>query len=78
MRVKFKLVGLEFEADVNITPFKPAKNYGNPEFRREAECGEIEFLSLKCDGKNADFLHDSEFSEKLAEAAYKEAVRGRQ
>lgn len=67
MKIKFNLIGLEFEADVNILTSKLYKDNESPVYRIEAESG-IEFLSLKCDEKDAAFLCKSELSEKIIDA----------
>lgn len=59
MKIKFKAIGLIFDADVDYTPPTPATYWGPGDHWEPGDPGEIEFLSLTCDGKDASFLIDS-------------------
>lgn len=64
MKIKFKAIGLTFEADVDYVFPSPA-TYWEP-----GDSGEIEFLSLTCDGKDAAFLIDSTVIYDLEDGAW--------
>ena len=64
MKIRFKAIGLTFEADVLYTLPTRAT------IREPGDSGEIEFLSLTCDGKDATFLVDSPVFYDVEEGAW--------
>ncbi len=66
--MKFSVLGLDFEAEVDCTPYCPAKITGLPENCYPEEGGEIDVISLNCDGHNAMYLLGSDLEEDIMEA----------
>jgi hypothetical protein len=71
MIVKFVAYGLTFEADADYYPIVAANIRGLPEDCFPEEGGEIEIHSLKCDGKDATFMLESDI---LSEVIFDEAA----
>lgn len=69
--MKFSLLGLNFEAEVDVTPYQPAYTTGRPEDCFPEEGGEIDVISLICDGHNAMFLLDSDLEDDIMAAIEK-------
>lgn len=66
--MKFSLLGLDFEADVDCTPYKPAKVYGDPDDCYPEEGGEIDVTALTCEGHNAMYLLGSDLEDDILAA----------
>ena len=72
MNINFKFKGMELEAEVNVTPFVPSDKTGHPDNWMPEEGGDIEFVSLTCQGNDALFLLASYFRDDVEIAAMNE------
>jgi hypothetical protein len=70
MFIEFNFKGLALSAIAHVKPPVPAFMGGHPDNWEEGEEGSILIESLTCDGKDAMFLLDADFSGELEDAAY--------
>lgn len=66
--MKFSLLGLDFEAEVDATLYRQAYITGRPEDCYPEEGGEIDVISLRCDGHNAMYLLGSDLEDDILAA----------
>lgn len=66
--MNFSVFGLDFEADIERTPFVPAKTDGPADLCYEAEGGETEIRALTCNGHNAMYLLASDLEDEIISA----------
>ena len=70
MNINFLAMGLEFDAEVDYEPYRPAQLYGPPENCSPAEGGTAEITALRCGKFDALFLLDGDSADELNDAAY--------
>lgn len=74
MNVTFALWGMTFAAEVDYTPYVPARLSGPPENCYPEEGGYAEITDLRCGKDDASFLIGSDMADELNEAAYEACV----